>query len=57
MILFGAQQQQRIRSKALGTKMEKDQAYGTLFATPEGKFTTMTLEMSHAIATTKSTRI
>ena len=54
MILSGVLQQPHIKSKALGTKMVKAQVYGTRFATLEGKYTTMTREISPVIATTKS---
>lgn len=57
MISSGVLQRPRIKSKALGTKIVKAQVYGTRFAMLEGKYTTMTREISPAIATTNSTKM
>lgn len=57
MILSGVRRPPLIKSKARGTKMEKALVFGTRFVTAEEKYTTMTPEMSPAIATTKSTKI
>ena len=52
--LSGEPQRPLIRSKELGTKMEKVPAYGTHFATLEEKYVTTKPEISHVTATTKS---
>lgn len=56
MILSGVQQRPLTKSKVLGMKMAKAPVYGTRFAMLVEKYTTMTLETSPAIATTKSVK-